>query len=257
MRAATSFRSATILYEMAMGRRAFEGNSAAGVMAAILEREPPPMSAREPPAPPLLEHIVTRCLAKDPDERWQSAGDVMRELTWVAQTGGRTPEPLGSDIAQPLARAFRLDVCAGAADGDRGAGRDHHRHASIRGRAPGNAARDRDAADVRSLLAGDCPGRTERRLRRHGRGRAAICACAAWTPASPRVLKNTEGGYLPFWSPDGRSIGFAASGQLKRLDLENESVRKLANAPLFLGGTWSRDGLHPVRAEHERRVYSG
>ena len=75
------FSLGTILYEMAMGRKAFEGNSAAGVMAAILEREPPPMSAREPPAPPILEHIVARCLAKDPNERWQSAGDVMRELT--------------------------------------------------------------------------------------------------------------------------------------------------------------------------------
>ena len=56
------------------------------------------------------------------------------------------------------------------------------------------------------------------------------------------MLKNTDGGYLPFWSPDSRAIGFAASGQLKRLDLESESVRKLANAPLFLGGTWTRDG---------------
>ena len=66
-----------------------------------------------------------------------------------------------------------------------------------------------------------------------------------------RALKNTDGGYLPFWSPDSRSIGFAASGQLKRLDLENDSVRKLANAPLFLGGTWGRDGRHHVRAEHD------
>src|SRR6185503_18171639 len=60
------FSLGTILYEMAMGKRAFEGTSAAGVMAAILEREPPPLSARQPPVPPVFEHIVTRCLAKDP-----------------------------------------------------------------------------------------------------------------------------------------------------------------------------------------------
>jgi WD40 repeat protein len=55
-------------------------------------------------------------------------------------------------------------------------------------------------------------------------------------------LKGTEGALFPFWSPDGRSIGFAASGSLKRVDLDGGAVRKLANAPLFLGGSWNTDG---------------
>jgi serine/threonine-protein kinase len=62
-------------------------------MAAILEREPLPLSGRQPHAPPLFDHIVARCLAKDPTERWQSAGDVMRELSWLEQTGTQTIEP--------------------------------------------------------------------------------------------------------------------------------------------------------------------
>ena len=59
---------------------------------------------------------------------------------------------------------------------------------------------------------------------------------------SAQPVKGTDNAQFPFWSPDSRSIGFAASGQLKRIDLEGGAVRKLANAPLFLGGTWSTDG---------------
>ncbi len=57
-----------------------------------------------------------------------------------------------------------------------------------------------------------------------------------------RPLKGTDNSQMPFWSPDSRSIGFAASGQLKRIDLEGGTVRRLANAPLFLGGSWNTDG---------------
>ena len=60
--------------------------------------------------------------------------------------------------------------------------------------------------------------------------------------ASAQLLKGTDGAQYPFWSPDSRSIGFGASGQLKRIDLESGAVRKVANAPLFLGGTWNTDG---------------
>ena len=100
------FALGTILYEMATGRKAFEGNSAAGVMAAILEREPPPMSERQPLASALLEHLVNRCLAKDPNERWQNAGDVMRELRWLAEAGSRTTEPASASVPTRWHRAI-------------------------------------------------------------------------------------------------------------------------------------------------------
>ena len=80
------FSFGAILYEMATGRRAFEGASAASVMAAILERDPPAMTTLKPLTPPALDHVVARCLAKDPDGRWQSAGDIGHELAWIAGT---------------------------------------------------------------------------------------------------------------------------------------------------------------------------
>src|SRR5262245_11709672 len=77
------FAFGAMFYEMIAGRKAFEGGSEASVMAAILEREPPPLSSVQPLAPPIVDRIVGACLAKDPDERWQTARDLLRELTWV------------------------------------------------------------------------------------------------------------------------------------------------------------------------------
>src|SRR5882672_5657756 len=73
-----------VLYEMATGRRAFEGKSQASLISAIMGQQPAPLSAVAPLAPPALERIVVTALEKDPDERWQSAGDLRRELQWIA-----------------------------------------------------------------------------------------------------------------------------------------------------------------------------
>ncbi len=74
------------MYEMATGKRAFEGSSAASLIAAILEREPPAMSTLQPVIPPALDHVIRRCLVKDPDSRWQSAMDIVHELQWILET---------------------------------------------------------------------------------------------------------------------------------------------------------------------------
>src|SRR5262249_7803712 len=76
------FAFGVVVYEMVSGKKAFEGKSQASLIAAILEREPPAMSLLQPATPPLLDHLVRRCLAKDADGRWQSVSDVMAELRW-------------------------------------------------------------------------------------------------------------------------------------------------------------------------------
>ncbi|MEO6258963.1 MAG: serine/threonine-protein kinase, partial [Thermoanaerobaculia bacterium] len=83
------FSFGALLYEMATGRRAFEGKTRTSLIAAILEREPPPISALQPLTPPALEHVIARSLAKDPDDRWQSAHDVAAELQWIAEAGSQ------------------------------------------------------------------------------------------------------------------------------------------------------------------------
>ena len=67
------FAFGAVVYEMATGKRAFEGKSQASVIAAILEDDPPPMSSLQPMTPPALDRVVKKCLAKEPDERWQTA----------------------------------------------------------------------------------------------------------------------------------------------------------------------------------------
>ena len=114
------FAFGAVLYEMLTGRRAFEGASPAGVIAAILEHEPLPAVALQPAIPPSVDRAVRRCLAKDPDARWQTASDLAAELRWLLDTNGAGTGVVAA--ARPslwrrirLAAAAILLVTAGAA----------------------------------------------------------------------------------------------------------------------------------------------
>ena len=99
------FAFGAIVYEMATGRRAFQGTSQASLMAAILERTPPPIADGRPLTPPGFERLVQKCLAKDPDARWQSASDVADELRWLSHGAAATPAaqpPVSRRSARPL-----------------------------------------------------------------------------------------------------------------------------------------------------------
>jgi serine/threonine protein kinase len=104
------FALGTTLYEMATGRKAFQGKSQASLIAAILASEPPPLSTLQPLTPPALERVVRGCLAKDPQERWQSAHDVMLVLKGIAEAGPRAgiPAPGACQAQGPRAH---LDGC--------------------------------------------------------------------------------------------------------------------------------------------------
>ena len=107
------FALGIVLHEMLTGARVFDGRSAAGVMAAILERDAPDLRAVQPSTPPLLAHVVARCLAKDPDERWQSAADLMRELRWLGTADAQRAWPR----RRTSPRADTMAPCAGRACG--------------------------------------------------------------------------------------------------------------------------------------------
>jgi len=97
------FALGTLLYEMSTGKKAFSGATQASLISSILRDDPQPISQVQPISPPALDRIVKTCIAKDPEDRWQSAGDVGKELKWIAE---------GSQVVAPAAvssRRFRRD----------------------------------------------------------------------------------------------------------------------------------------------------
>src|SRR5882762_8884772 len=86
------FAFGVVVYEMATSKKCFEGKSQASVIGAILKDEPPPISSLQPLTPPALDRVVKKCLAKEPEKRWQAAGDVCDELKWIAEGGSRAEE---------------------------------------------------------------------------------------------------------------------------------------------------------------------
>src|ERR1700682_1261167 len=101
------FSFGAVMYEMLTGQRAFPGKSQLSVASAILEKEPAPISTVKPMTPPTLDHAICRCLAKDPEERWQSAGDLASELKWMAESSSSSASvsaaSSGASFRGPLA----------------------------------------------------------------------------------------------------------------------------------------------------------
>ena len=100
------FSFGAVVFEMLTGRRAFDGDSAATVRAAVLGHEPPSVSSLQPLAPPALDALVRRCLAKDPKDRWQTASDVIRALQHAAEPIGEVPAPRRTDESKPGGRRW-------------------------------------------------------------------------------------------------------------------------------------------------------
>ena len=108
------FALGTVLYEVVTGKRAFEGKSQLSVASAILEKEPAPISSIRAPISPALEHVIARALEKDPEKRWQSAGDISAELEWTSEPGnaaGAVPRAAGVAAPRP-GRPWLLAVTA-------------------------------------------------------------------------------------------------------------------------------------------------
>ncbi|MSO56256.1 MAG: serine/threonine-protein kinase [Acidobacteria bacterium] len=241
------FAFGAVLYEMLTGGRAFDGKSHASLIAAILDHDPPPISSSQPLGPPALDRLVKVCLAKDPDERWQSASDLTRELKWVADAGatassaftmpGAVTRALHERPVWKVVAAASLIVALAAASA-----------AVITWRRP--------APELRlTRLDLVTPPTTEPysfALSPDGRQIVFVAAeegpSKRWlrpldqTTAQP--LAGTDGASAPFWSPDGRSVAFFAESKLKRIDLTGGAPQVLIDVQsVGRGGTWNRDGV--------------
>ena len=228
-----------LLNEMVTGRRAFDGPTHASLIAAILERDPAPAPASRP-LPRTLDHVIRRCLAKSPDDRWQSAADIRHELAWIAESSGveatGAPGPSRRSLSRlGWAAAGVLAVGLLVAD------------AAARWRSPSPlpvfATIDvPDAANVAYLMELSPDGRWLAYVGGHYRNDDSIWV-HSMDSLDSHLIPGTEGSpQLPFWSPDAKSLGFFTGGKLKRVDIASGVVEVIADAETARGGAWSRNG---------------
>jgi eukaryotic-like serine/threonine-protein kinase len=224
------FAFGCVVYEMITGRKAFEGKSQASVMAAILERQPPAMSSIQRVTSQHLEHLVGRCLVKDPDVRWQTARDLEEELRWVIERGDvgpdvsrRRPAVLLERLAWGLLVAL-VGLAAWTVRGGRDARVPMSEPRLMRfdiatppTSDPLSFALSPDGRQLAYVASGD--GVSQLLVRPLDQIRA-------------QPLAGTAGASFPFWSPDSQSIGFFADGKLKRIQATGGPPRTLADATI-------------------------
>jgi eukaryotic-like serine/threonine-protein kinase len=233
------FAFGTVLYEMTTGRKPFSGATQASLIAAILQSDPPPVSSLRPTTPPTFDRVVGTCLAKDPEERWQSAGDVAKELKWIAEGPAGAPLPVATGPRQRremLAWAVAaLAVVLGAATPFLS------RHAPR----PEEPMRFKILAPPgQSLLAFAMLSPDARRLLMvfrddGGKNRLAIRSLDS---LDVRILPVTEDTRGAFWSPDGREVGFFSDGKLKRMSADGGPARAVCDSGGAVWGAWSPEG---------------
>ena len=237
-----------VLYEMASGRRAFDGRSQATLIAAIIGAEPAPLAQVAPLTPPALDELVRTCLAKDADERWQSAGDLRRELQRLAGASGASATraadgaPVAGAARAPSRASGRLGWLAAAAVTLAALAW------ALGPWAPRGAAPRLVEFTIEPPEGMHVNRPAEPALSPDGGMLAFVVVDSAWTRelavralsgAEAHVLPGTRGALLPFWSPDGRSIAYFAQGKLYRVPLEGGSPAALCDAPDPRGGAWS------------------
>ena len=233
------FAFGEVLYEMATGRPAFGGRTRASLIAAILSVDPKPISEVAPMSPPTLDHIAKTCLAKDPDDRWQTAHDLAHELKWIAESGGhaggtvplaakgKTQKVLPWLISCALLVALTVTVVW------------------LRSFKPPEqtmqfyAPLPFPARDI--AIAPN--GHTIAVVGYQESARKNVLWIYELGTQDAKSIADSEGATYPFWSADGRSLAFFADGKLKKVEVSGGPVQTLCDAPSGRGGTWNKDGV--------------
>jgi len=245
------FALGAVLYEMMTGKRAFSGKSQVSVMSAILEKEPEPISAAQPLAPRALDHVIQRALAKDPDDRWQTSRDLVQELKCAAESDELTsgvvstvpPKSTREVLAWLISGALVVALIAGA----------------IWWRNSKPPAETMYFPAPLPFPAKDIAvapnGHTIALVAYQESARRNVLWIYELGSHGARSLADTEGASYPFWSADGRSLGFFADARLKKLEVSGGPVQTVCDAPSGRGGTWNKDGVIVFTPEANAGLY--
>jgi eukaryotic-like serine/threonine-protein kinase len=246
------FAFGAVVYEMATGKRAFEGKSQASVISAIMSSEPPPMSSLQPMTPPALDRVVKKCLAKEPDQRWQTASDLCGEFKWIAE-GGSQVTSVPAAAAKGNHARWRGLLWGGAAS----------LLAAIVGLAVWNLkpAPSPSPQPVTRTVINLPPGQ---QLAGLDRGPAVALSpdgthlafvairngtqeiyLRAMGSLDAKPITGTEGAANPFFSPDGQWMGFFAGNKLQKVSVNGGVALPLGDALVYFarGANWSNQGV--------------
>lgn len=234
------FAFGAILHELLTGHPAFDGESQANLIASILTVEAPPVRNLQPDVPAALDRLIRICLAKAPEARRQSMQDVLQDLDWIAQEGGHaahaSPQP-------PKWNRREIIAWSAAATATAASGLLFLRKRPV----PHQPVSFQQFVPPGAWMWGDRPAVTPD-------GRSFVYCIGRPGPAQPLWLRRfdrlevtplpgTEEAIYPFWSPDGRFVGFFAHGKLKTVDTRGGTPRTICDAASPRGGTWNGDGV--------------
>jgi serine/threonine protein kinase/Tol biopolymer transport system component len=242
------FALGATLYEMATGKRAFEGKSRASLIASILDREPTPVSQLQPLTPPALERVIRVCIAKDPDDRWQSAHDMAAELRWISEgtssvSAGPAPRGVPGRLTWGIA-----GLIAGLAIGAAGI------WMNARERKPaGSVARFTIQLPPNApffyrdvlALAISADGAKFAYVARNGN--SSILYVRALDQVAPAPVAGTDDAVVAAFSPDGRWLAFGTRGTLQKISIDGGVPEHLADTAMPpLGIDWVGQNIYYV-----------
>jgi len=248
------FALGAVLYEITTGQRPFQGGSHASLVASIMKEDPRPLSALAPASPLALDRLVQRCLAKDPEDRWQSASDLahgLRAMQDGADPSSVSAVALAPEVAKPsklpwalavlcgvaaVALAVTLAMMLGSRPGDATASASPIRFQVP----PPEGAVFRPTGDEAAPVAVSPDGSmlVYGTFENDGSNRLWLRSV---DEIEARPLPGTEHAMRPFWSPDNRFVGFFAEGKMKKIEVAGGPAIPLAEATEPRGGTWSPD----------------
>jgi serine/threonine protein kinase/Tol biopolymer transport system component len=257
------FALGAVLYEMATGQPAFQAPSKASLIAAILGRPATPVSVARQAAtgedfvPPLLDDIVAKCLAKNPDERWQAASDLCQALKWAGVRPSHTEVPLRSVprrwrdyhpgwVAWSVLMLASLTAVALMVNGERASSVARPLRWLV-------TAPEGSTFDPSGYSLALSPDGTHLAFIASSKGGDNALWVRPLDSVVPRKL--ADGAAQPFWSSDSRSIGFDGGGQLKKVDIDTGLVKPLADT-FVQSGSWNRSGLLLLGLPRGERRYN-
>ena len=239
------FSLGCVLYEMFTGRRAFEGKSQLSVMTGILEKDPDAVSQIIPTSPPALDHVVKTCLDKNPDDRFQTVHDVKLQLQWIAGGGSQSQAALpasprtSSMLPWALTAAAILIALASLA---------YIKLAPHPTPVLRSSILPPAGAEFMTMVPASGPavispdGTRIVFTARDDKGKVLLYL-RSLSSVTPQPLPGTDDATYPFWSADGRDIGFFAQSKLKRASASGGPVQTLCDAANGRGGAWNKDGI--------------